>query len=79
MVRMIPRIYKKNKWKIVFLWVIGSICLLIGSMIAGQLQRTLGTDDIGFLIALLLSLMFFLVAGLFWIAVVLAFKEVREE
>jgi len=79
MVRMIFRIRKKNKWKIICLWVLGSICMLIGSMIAGQLQRTTGTNDIGFLIAFMLALMFFLTASLFWISVALALREVEEE
>jgi cation transporter-like permease len=79
MVRMIPRFYRKNKWRIVSLWILGSICMLLGSLIAGQLQRTIGTSDTGLLVAFVLSLMFFLTAGMLWVAVALALREVEEE
>jgi len=79
MVRMIPRIYRKSKWKIICFWVLGSICMVMGSMIAGQLQKTIGTNDIGFLIAFVLSLTLFLTASLLWISVALALREVEEE
>jgi len=79
MVRMIPRFYRKNKWRIVSLWILGSICMLLGSLIAGQLQRTIGTSDMGLLVAFVLSLMFFLIAGMLWVAVALALREVEEE
>lgn len=43
MVRMVPRAYKKKKkWRIVSLWILGSFCMLVGSMVAGQLQRMTG-------------------------------------
>ena len=79
MVRMIPRIYRKNKWRIVLFWVLASLCMLIGSMIAGQLQETIGTSDTGFLVAFIIALMFFMVAVLLLVAIVLAFKVVEEE
>lgn len=70
MVRMVPRAYKKKKkWRIVSLWILGSFCMLVGSMVAGQLQRMTGAGSIVFLIAFILSLMFFLTAGLLWISV----------
>lgn len=53
--------------------------MVMGSMIAGQLQKTIGTNDIGFLIAFVLSLTLFLTASLLWISVALALREVEEE
>jgi hypothetical protein len=79
MVRMVPRIYKKKKWRIIVLWVLSSLFMFGGAMIAGQLQKTVGTNDIGFLIALVLSLVFFLTASLLWISIALALREIEEE
>jgi len=79
MVRMIPRMYRKKKWRIIVLWILSSLFMFGGSMIAGQLQRTVGTNDTGFLIALILSLIFFLTASLLWISIALALREVEED
>jgi hypothetical protein len=78
MVRMIPRIYKRSRWKIAFLWVLSSLFLLFGSMIAGQLQRSFGTNEAALLIAFFLALIFFLFAGLFWIAIAVALRQYEE-
>jgi len=69
----------KKNWKIVTFWVLGSICILLGSMIAGHLEKTLGVTDLGFGLALLISFVLFLVGGLLWISVAIAVKEVAEE
>jgi len=75
---MIPKIYKRSRWKIAFLWVLASFFLLFGSMIAGQLQRSFGTNDIALLIAFFLALIFFLFAGLLWIAISVALRQYEE-
>jgi len=78
MVRMIPKIYKRKRWKIAFLWLLASLFLLFGSMIAGQLQRSFGSNEIALWIAFLLALIFFLLAGLFWIAIAVALRQYEE-
>ncbi|MEM5766599.1 MAG: hypothetical protein QW423_03140 [Candidatus Aenigmatarchaeota archaeon] len=78
MVRMIPRIYKKKRWKIALFWVLASLLLLFGSMIAGQLQVSYGTNVAALLIAFLLALLFFLLAGLLWIAIAVALRQYEE-
>lgn len=70
---------RKRNWKIVTFWVLGSVCILFGSMIAGHLERGLGVSDLGFTLALLIAFVLFLVAGLLWISVAIAVKEVSEE
>ncbi|MEM5773245.1 MAG: hypothetical protein QXL86_03440 [Candidatus Aenigmatarchaeota archaeon] len=75
---MIPKIYKRKRWKIALLWVLSSLFLLFGSMIAGELQTSYGTNEIALLIAFLLALIFFLLAGLFWIAIAVALRQYEE-
>jgi MFS-type transporter involved in bile tolerance (Atg22 family) len=75
---MIPRIYKRSRWKITLLWILASLFLLLGSMISGQLQRSFGTNDVALWIAFFLALMFFLLAGLFWIAIAMALRQYEE-
>ena len=57
-----------------FLWILGAVCILVASMIAGSLERTLGVTDLGYLLALLVSFVLFLVGGLLWISVAIATK-----
>jgi biotin transporter BioY len=47
-------------------------------MIAGQLQRSFGSNEIALWIAFLLALIFFLLAGLFWIAIAVALRQYEE-
>ena len=65
-------------WKTVLLWISGSIAIFIGSMIAGRLDFGLGVNEPGFLLALVISLMFFLMGGLLWISVALAVKTPKH-
>jgi|YelNatPaOPRAMG01_1025707.scaffolds.fasta_scaffold05477_6 hypothetical protein len=65
-------------WKIPAFWVIGSICILFGSMIAGSLQRSLGVSESSFVIGLLTALLLFMLGGIFWITVSVAVKKKAE-
>ena len=65
-------------WKTVLLWILGSISIFIGSMIAGRLDFGLGVNEPGFVLALVISLMFFLMGGLLWISVALAVKTSKH-
>ncbi|MEM5829372.1 MAG: hypothetical protein QW040_02340 [Candidatus Aenigmatarchaeota archaeon] len=78
MVRMVPRFHKKKRWKIALLWVLASIFMLLGSMVAGELQLTHETNVTAFWVAFLLALIFFLLAGLLWIAMALALRRYEE-
>lgn len=79
MVRMVPRTYRKKRWRVVFLWILGSFCLLMGSMMAGRLDRATGTSDTLFLLALLTSMMFFLITGLLWISASIALRKIEDD
>ncbi len=55
--------------KLVAVWIIGGLLLLSGSWIMNNLKAGPGVSDVQYIFALLLSLAFFLVAGLAWISV----------
>ena len=67
----------KRNWKMVFFWVLGTICILFGSMIAGHLEKTLGVDDLSYALALLIAFVLILLGGLLWISVAIAVR-IRE-
>lgn len=64
-----------KNWRAAILWLVGGLCILFGSMIAGNLDRTLGVTDLGYLFAFLTSLMLILFGGLMWISIAIAVKK----
>ncbi len=53
-----------------FLWIIGSILIVFGAFVAGQARPdVLGATTTSFGIAILVSFIFILLGGLFWITV----------
>ena len=69
----------KKNWKIVTFWILGSVCITFGAMIAGHLEKTLGVSDLSFAFALMIAFVLFLVGGLLWISVATAVKEISAE
>lgn len=67
----------RKNWKIAALWFFGAISILLGSFIVSNLERSLGTSDVGLALAFLISLVLFLIGGLLWISVAVATKEIR--
>jgi uncharacterized membrane protein len=59
-------------WKIPTFWVLGAICLLLGSMTGGAIQGSQGYDAA---IRAMMSLLLFLLGGMFWISVAMAVKN----
>ena len=68
----------KRNWKVMVFWLFGALSLLIGSMIAGNLQLGLGVSTSGFFVALLIAFVFFLVGGLLWIIAGTGAKKIGE-
>ncbi len=68
-----------KNWKVVFFWVLGSICALVASLIAGNAEMDMGTSMSGFMFSLSVSFLLFLVAGILWISVAIAIKELEEK
>jgi hypothetical protein len=50
------------------LWILGSLTLFMGAMIAGNVEYIEGTTDFSFAVAVLLAFLLILVSGLFWIS-----------
>ena len=67
-----------RNWRTVLLWISGGIAIFLGSMISGKLDFISGVDDLGFSFALAVSLLLFLLGGLFWISVALAIKHSKR-
>ena len=65
---------KYRAWKTVGFWVLGAIFASIGSLVAGNINLE---PWIGFksFITFMIAVFFFLIAGLFWIAISVAVKE----
>jgi hypothetical protein len=65
---------KYRAWKTVGFWVLGAVFASIGSLVASNIN--LG-QWVGFksFITFLIAMFFFLIAGLFWIAISVAVKE----
>ena len=65
--------------KVMLFWIIGALLIMAGSMIAGRVDRGLGVSDSGFLLALIISLILFLLGGLLWISVAIGARVVKDE
>ncbi len=61
-----------NNRKMAIFWIIGSLCMLMGSITAGRLEEPV---NMGYLIGLSFSFMLFMMGGLLWIAVAIAMKK----
>lgn len=59
-------------------WVLGALCMLFGSMIAGHLEKTLGVTEFGYALAITIAFILFLLGSLLWISVSIAGKKVIE-
>ncbi|MBU4300427.1 MAG: hypothetical protein ABIF85_01315 [Nanoarchaeota archaeon] len=55
--------------KLALFWIIGALCMLLGSWLAGHLERVLGITDASFYGTLFIAFLLFLFGGLAWIAV----------
>lgn len=64
-----------RSWKMVLFWVLGAVCMMLGSMIAGRLESGIGVTGASYTIALAFSFILFLLGGLLWIAVAIAMKR----
>jgi hypothetical protein len=53
--------------KLILSWLVGGAFLLIGVWIINNLEFGLGVNEFGYAIAMVVSLIFILLAGLLWI------------
>jgi len=68
----------KRNWKLVLFWAMGAVCILLGSMIAGNLERNVGVSESSFWTTLTIAFVLFLVGGILWISVATASKALLE-
>ncbi len=61
--------------KLVFSWILGGIFLTLGIWILNNLKFGLGVSELSYATAMLVSLIFILIAGLLWINVSVAVKH----
>jgi hypothetical protein len=61
--------------KLVFSWVLGGVFLLLGVWIINNLRLTIGVTEVSYAIAMIVALIFILMAGLLWINVSVAVKH----
>lgn len=59
-------------WKIPTFWLLGAIALLLATMTANNLQTSQGSNAAS---TALISLILFLIGGMFWISVATAMKN----
>lgn len=71
---------EKSNLKLVFFWLLGSLFLLSGMWIVCNLELALGVTWGSYILAILISLIFFLLTGLCWISVAVATRaEVAQK
>lgn len=61
--------------KLVGAWIVGGFFLLAGTWIVNNLRLETGVSEISYVLALVIALIFFLIAGLCWINVSVAAKH----
>ena len=61
--------------KLVFSWILGGVFLLLGVWIINNLRLTIGVSELSYAIAMIVALIFILMAGLLWINVSVAVKH----
>lgn len=65
--------------KMIMLWVLGSLFILVGSATVSGLYLGSGTNTAGGITVGLLSLLFIMIGGLFWIGVSIAIRRVGDD
>ncbi len=61
--------------KLIFSWVLGGVFVLLGAWIVNNLEFGLGVSEMGYAIAMVVSLIFILIGGLLWINTAVGVKH----
>jgi membrane protein DedA with SNARE-associated domain len=56
-------------------WIAGGLFMLMGTWIVNNLRLETGVSEVSYVLALIVALVFFLIAGLCWINVSVAAKH----
>jgi hypothetical protein len=63
--------------KLVVTWIMGGFFMLIGVWIVNNLEMNIGVSQVSYILALIVALIFILIAGLMWINVASGLKHHR--
>ena len=61
--------------KLVGVWILGGVFMLLGTWIVQNLEFNVGVSGFSYIVALLIALVLFLLAGLAWISVSVATRH----
>ena len=61
--------------KLVGVWLLGGVSLLLGTWIIQNLEFNVGVSSFSYILAVLIALVLFLLAGLAWISVAVATRH----
>ena len=64
--------------KIIFFLILGGFMAFLGALLAGQAEKTIGVTDAALGLVMSISFLMFLVAGVVWVSVAVAIKELEE-
>lgn len=64
--------------RLIIFWIMGSLAILFGAWIAGNVERALGTTDLSFILALIVAFLLILFGGFLWIAVAVGVAHEEE-
>ncbi|MCD6226367.1 MAG: hypothetical protein J7J93_01045 [Candidatus Aenigmarchaeota archaeon] len=67
-----------KSWKVVLFWILGAGLLLAAALIAGNTQIDFSTSITNFGFSLMVAFVLILIAGLLWVSVAVAIKELEE-
>jgi hypothetical protein len=61
--------------KLVGVWILGGVFMLLGTWIIQNLEFNVGVSSVSYALAILISFVLFLLAGLAWISVAVATRH----
>ena len=61
--------------KLVGVWILGGVFMLLGTWIVQNLEFNVGVSGFSYVVAMLIALVLFLLAGLAWISVSVATRH----
>ncbi len=59
-------------------WVIGTVCVFFGSLIAGSVEPAVGSTTVSIMMAYSLAFILILLGGMFWISTAILQAEEEE-
>ena len=64
--------------RIIVFWLIGTVCIFFGAIIAGSVEPVIGSTTISIMMAYALAFILILLGGMFWISTAILQTEEEE-